>query len=260
MFNACVEFMARSLLCRCLLPSFCLIISGLVVCLPALSRRRRGTNPGRVPGALRRCPGCYARGEVMVSGGANIDWDGSVMATGQQSPDQVQLSQQWARVCGRLQSEVGDVEYRTWLRQMSLGGIDGDEITVRLPTRFLRDWVRTHYGDRLSALWQAENRRVRRVDIRVANRPEAPAAAPSTATSPTRRAATSTRGARRRAHRHARRHHRRARPALHLRLLRGRQAQRVRPRLCEAGRRAPGQHGLQPAVPLRRRRAWARPT
>lgn len=81
--------------------------------------------------------------------------------------DDPQLAAQWARVRGRLQTEVGDVEYRTWLRQMSLGGIDGDEVTVRLPTRFLRDWVRSHYGDRLSALWQAENRRVRRVDIRV---------------------------------------------------------------------------------------------
>jgi chromosomal replication initiator protein len=49
---------------------------------------------------------------------------------------------------------------------MYLVGIDGDEVTVRLPTRFLRDWVRSHYGDRLNALWQAENRGIRRVDIR----------------------------------------------------------------------------------------------
>ena len=78
-----------------------------------------------------------------------------------------QLTAQWARVRGRLQSEVGEVEYRTWLRQMTLGGTDGDEVTVHLPTRFLRDWVRGHYGDKLNALWQAENRRVRRVEIRV---------------------------------------------------------------------------------------------
>ena len=113
----------------------------------------------------------------MVANGANIDRDavlvttGGVTAcvatTGSRSPDEPQLAAQWARVRGRLQSEVGEVEYRTWLRQMSLGGLDGDEVTVRLPTRFLRDWVRTHYGDRLNALWQAENRRVRRVDIRV---------------------------------------------------------------------------------------------
>ena len=81
--------------------------------------------------------------------------------------EQPQLVAQWARVRSRLQSEVGDVEYRTWLRQMSLGGLDGDEVTVRLPTRFLRDWVRSHYADRLDALWNAENREVRRVDIRV---------------------------------------------------------------------------------------------
>ncbi len=73
----------------------------------------------------------------------------------------------WTRVRLRLQTEVGDVEYRTWLRQMTLAGVDGDEVTVHLPTRFLRDWVRSHYADKLSALWQQENRRIRRVDVRV---------------------------------------------------------------------------------------------
>jgi len=76
-----------------------------------------------------------------------------------------QLAAQWARIRGRLQSEVGEVEYRTWLRQMTLIGIDGDEITINLPTRFLRDWVSSRYGDRLNALWQSENAAVRRVDL-----------------------------------------------------------------------------------------------
>ena len=71
-----------------------------------------------------------------------------------------QLAAQWARVRGNLQAEVGDVEYRTWLRQMTLVGIDGDEVTVNLPSRFLRDWVRGHYGDLLNTLWRAENRSV----------------------------------------------------------------------------------------------------
>ena len=78
-----------------------------------------------------------------------------------------QTAVQWARIRGRLQSEVGDVEYRTWLRQMTLAGIDGDEVTVHLPTRFLRDWVRSHYGEKIEKLWQAELPAIRRVDIRV---------------------------------------------------------------------------------------------
>ncbi len=79
----------------------------------------------------------------------------------------MQLEEQWSRVRVRLQQEVGDVEFRTWLRQISFGGVDGDEVTVHLPTRFLRDWVRGHYADKLNALWQVEDKRIRRVDIRV---------------------------------------------------------------------------------------------
>jgi chromosomal replication initiator protein len=77
------------------------------------------------------------------------------------------LTAQWTRIRDRMKLEVGEVEYRTWLRQMSLGGLDGDEITIHMPTRFLRDWVRSHYGDKLSALWRAENPAVHRVDLRV---------------------------------------------------------------------------------------------
>ncbi|MBR0661418.1 chromosomal replication initiator protein DnaA [Neoroseomonas oryzicola] len=78
------------------------------------------------------------------------------------------MGEAWARIRGRLREEVGEVEYRTWLRQMTLVGIEGDEAIVVLPTRFLRDWVRSHYGDRLRALWQQENGAVRRVDVRFA--------------------------------------------------------------------------------------------
>jgi chromosomal replication initiator protein len=80
--------------------------------------------------------------------------------------DDVRLTTQWAAVRARLQQQVGDVEYRTWLKQVTLGGIDGDEVTVMLPTRFLRDWVNKEYGALITSLWQAENPAVRRVDIR----------------------------------------------------------------------------------------------
>ena len=51
---------------------------------------------------------------------------------------------------------------------MALVGRDGDEVTIQMPTRFLRDWVRSHYSDKLAALWRAENPSVQRVDLRVA--------------------------------------------------------------------------------------------
>ncbi|WP_338665892.1 chromosomal replication initiator protein DnaA [Pararoseomonas sp. SCSIO 73927] len=81
----------------------------------------------------------------------------------------VGLDAAWARIRGRLREEVGEAEYRTWLRQLTLAGVEGEEAIVHVPTRFLRDWLRGQYGDRLRALWQAEAVGVRRVDIRVAS-------------------------------------------------------------------------------------------
>ncbi len=78
-----------------------------------------------------------------------------------------QVAAQWARIRCRLQSEVGDVEYRSWFKQMTLGGLDGEELTMYLPSRFLRDWVRTNYGEKIGALWKLENPAIKRVEIRV---------------------------------------------------------------------------------------------
>ena len=79
----------------------------------------------------------------------------------------VPLDESWARVRARLRDQVGDVEYRNWLRQMTLVEIAGDEVLIALPTRFLRDWVRNHHLERLRMLWQAEMPRIRRVDLLV---------------------------------------------------------------------------------------------
>jgi chromosomal replication initiator protein len=88
-------------------------------------------------------------------------------STPSDAPGPMQRAAQWARIRGRLQQEVGDVEYRTWLRQMTLADADGDEIILLLPTRFLRDWVREHYGDHLLDLWRAEEPAVARIEFRV---------------------------------------------------------------------------------------------
>ena len=84
------------------------------------------------------------------------------------------LTAQWDRVRDRLKADVGEVEYRTWLRQMTMASLDGDEVTIHLPTRFLRDWVRSHYADKLAAFWRMESEDVQRVDLRVGSAAEPP--------------------------------------------------------------------------------------
>ncbi len=83
------------------------------------------------------------------------------------SSDSSALKMSWLRICDRLKSEVGDVEYRMWIQRITLGALEDDEITLYLPERFLRDWVRAQYGQRLQSLWREENPAVQHVELRI---------------------------------------------------------------------------------------------
>ena len=69
------------------------------------------------------------------------------------------------RVLGQLKVEVGETAYRSWLRSLRLERVDGSEVVIAAPTGFLRNWVTTHYADRLLALWRAENPSVERLSV-----------------------------------------------------------------------------------------------
>jgi chromosomal replication initiator protein len=64
-----------------------------------------------------------------------------------------------------MRREVGETAYRSWFGSMTVERVTGDEGVIAVPTRFLRDWVTTHYADRLLALWRSENQRVRRISF-----------------------------------------------------------------------------------------------
>ena len=71
----------------------------------------------------------------------------------------------WNRVLGRMRREVGETAYRSWFGSMTVERVAGGEGVIAVPTRFLRDWVTTHYADRLLALWRSENQAVRRISF-----------------------------------------------------------------------------------------------
>jgi chromosomal replication initiator protein len=97
------------------------------------------------------------------------DYRGSVMT---ELNSDAMLNAQWARVRGRLRAEFGEATFRSWLKPLNLAGKRGPDLRVSVPSRFMRDWVATHYADRLKALWSSENPEVRSVEVIVdAHRP-----------------------------------------------------------------------------------------
>ena len=72
---------------------------------------------------------------------------------------------EWNRVLGQLKQEVGETAYRRWLVPVNVQRIDGGEAVIGAPARFFRDWIASHYADRILALWRAQNRQVKRVSV-----------------------------------------------------------------------------------------------
>ena len=75
------------------------------------------------------------------------------------------LDHEWDRIRGRLRDEIGDAAFRSWVVPLTVSDAADGEVRLAVPTRFMRDWVRTHYADRIRALWAGENPTVRSVDL-----------------------------------------------------------------------------------------------
>jgi chromosomal replication initiator protein len=75
------------------------------------------------------------------------------------------LSVQWTRIRGRLRAEYGEAAYRSWLKPLTLRGCVDGRVKLSAPTRFMRDWVESQYGDRLARLWKTEVEELEGIDI-----------------------------------------------------------------------------------------------
>jgi chromosomal replication initiator protein len=73
----------------------------------------------------------------------------------------------WDRVCRRLRAEIGEDVYSSWFTSIAFEGRANDGLRVSVPTRFLRNWIQSHYGERLLALAREEFEEVRRIDLAV---------------------------------------------------------------------------------------------
>ncbi|MBI1179034.1 MAG: chromosomal replication initiator protein DnaA [Alphaproteobacteria bacterium] len=62
----------------------------------------------------------------------------------------------WQRIRVKLRGEFGDATFDSWLKPLSLLRAEADRILVAVPTRFMCDWVKTHYLGRIADHWRQE--------------------------------------------------------------------------------------------------------
>ena len=81
------------------------------------------------------------------------------------------IDAQWARVRGKLRGEFGEAAFKSWLKPLTFKSSRDGLVYLSVSTRFMRDWVRSHYGERLHELWRDEDDGVRGIEIVIENAP-----------------------------------------------------------------------------------------
>jgi chromosomal replication initiator protein len=75
--------------------------------------------------------------------------------------------ERWQRVKGQLRSELGEDVFTSWFGRMELEAVEKDAIRLSVPTRFLRNWIQSHYSERVLGKWQAEDANITRLELSV---------------------------------------------------------------------------------------------
>jgi chromosomal replication initiator protein len=75
--------------------------------------------------------------------------------------------ERWQRVKEQLRSELGEDVFSSWFGRMELESAENEAIRLSVPTRFLRNWIQSHYSERVLAKWQAEDPTIIRVELSV---------------------------------------------------------------------------------------------
>lgn len=71
----------------------------------------------------------------------------------------------WAAVYKELRDEFGEAVFRSWLKPLTLQAYYHGTIEVSVPTRFMRDWIQTHYSKRILEMSSARYADIQRLEI-----------------------------------------------------------------------------------------------
>ncbi|MBC6444360.1 MAG: chromosomal replication initiator protein DnaA [Alphaproteobacteria bacterium GM202ARS2] len=74
---------------------------------------------------------------------------------------------QWQKVCAFLRNECGDDVFNSWFARLTFVAIDNGKVQFHVSSDFVRDWIISHYQDRLLTSWQMVESSVQEIVVDV---------------------------------------------------------------------------------------------
>jgi len=75
------------------------------------------------------------------------------------------VQDEWGQICSQLKMEFGETAFDSWLRPLSLGTYTNGVMNICVPTAFMKNWVLTHYSDRIHKIWEHKNPSIKKINF-----------------------------------------------------------------------------------------------
>lgn len=73
----------------------------------------------------------------------------------------------WNRVLARLKFALGESNFNSWIKPLRLESVEPGQITLSLPTRFMREWVMSNYISTIKECWAEEDHSIINVSLKL---------------------------------------------------------------------------------------------
>ena len=83
----------------------------------------------------------------------------------QQTERLYEIDLQWERTLEILRNEFDEGIYESWFKRLNIVTIEENCAVIAAPTRFVQNWLKTHFKDGIKAAWKAVNPDIQDVDI-----------------------------------------------------------------------------------------------
>ena len=71
----------------------------------------------------------------------------------------------WHQIQDKLKAEFGEATYKSWLSKLSFENYTNSILTITAPTKFMKEWVVTHYMTKIKNFWKEFDDSIVNIDI-----------------------------------------------------------------------------------------------
>ncbi len=98
-------------------------------------------------------------------GGNNIAVSGTNVGLNDSFEPSKEIAALWKSVHSKMRGEFGEAVFRSWLKPLILQAYYHGTLEVSVPTRFMRDWIQSHYSSRILEMCSAQNDDIKRLEV-----------------------------------------------------------------------------------------------